>query len=204
MILAMFLAGVFLYPTMPDTMASHWGADGQVNGYIPKFEALFLMPAITMAIFLLLILLPKIDPKRINYAGFQKYYDGFLAVFVGFMVYIHILTSLFNRGFEFNMTAAIMPAMAVLFYSVGALLERSRQNWFVGIRTPWTLSSEKVWDKTNRLGAKIFKTVAVLSLAMIFMGEPGFIVFVVMIVALSVYLVAYSYLEFKKEAGAKK
>jgi len=194
-----FAAGAYFYPAMPELMASHWGGNGNVNGYMPKFWALFLLPLVTLASFLLFLILPKIDPLKANYAKFENYFDGFLAAFTVFMVYVYGLTILFNKGIEFNMTAAIVPAMAILFYLTGTVLENAKQNWFIGIRTPWTLSSEKVWDKTNKLGAKIFKLIGILSLALIFLGNLGFIIFVFTTVTMSFYLIVYSYLVFKKE-----
>jgi uncharacterized membrane protein len=194
-----FVAGGYFYPSMPELMASHWDGNGQVNGYMPKFWALFLMPIMTLAIVGLFILLPKIDPLKANYKKFAKYYDRFLAVFVAFMVYLYALTILFNRGMEFNMTVALIPALAALFYFIGTVLENTKQNWFIGIRTPWTLSSEKVWDKTNKLGAKFFKIFALLSLALVFLGDLGLMLLVVLIIIPSFYLILYSYLEFRKE-----
>lgn len=194
-----FAAAAYLYPSMPELMASHWGTDGQVNGYMSKFWALFLMPIMTLIIVGLFILLPMIDPLKANYKKFAKYYDRFLAVFVAFMVYLYALTILFNKGIEFNMTVALIPALAALFYFIGTVLENTKQNWFIGIRTPWTLSSEKVWDKTNKLAAKFFKNFALLSLILIFLGELGFILLVALIIIPSFYLILYSYLEFRKE-----
>lgn len=194
-----FAAGAYFYPSMPELMASHWGGNGNVNGYMSKFWALFLMPLMALAIFLLFLGLPKIDPLKANYAKFQKYYDGFLATFVAFMAYIYSLTILFNKGIEFNMTAALIPAMAILFYAVGMVLENTKQNWFIGIRTPWTLSSEKVWDKTNKLGAKFFKIFALLSLVLILFGDAGLMILVAIIIIPSFYLILYSYLEFRNE-----
>ena len=191
--------GAYLYPSMPETMASHWGSNGQVNGYMPKFWALFLLPMITLAISGLFTVLPIIDPLKSNYKKFAQYYDRFLAVFVGFMIYIHALTILFNKGIEFNMNAALIPALAALFYIIGTVLENTKQNWFIGIRTPWTLSSEKVWEKTNKLGAKIFKIIALLSLVLVFMGDFGFMILIGSIIIPSFYLILYSYLEYKKE-----
>jgi uncharacterized membrane protein len=198
-IAAMFATGAYLYAGMPDVMASHWDSAGEPNGYMPKFWVLFLLPGITLAVFLLLLVLPKIDPLKANYAKFQNHYNDFLAVFAIFMTYVYVLTIAFNRGVEFNMTAAIIPAMAMLFWFTGAMLEKAGQNWFIGIRTPWTLSSGKVWDKTNKLGAKIFKIFAIASLAGLFFGGGYFLWLVVSLVAASLYLVVYSYLEFHKQ-----
>lgn len=198
MIALSFAAGIYFYPLMPDSMASHWNANGQVNGYMPKFLNLFLLPIITLITFLLFIILPKIDPLKTNYVKFKKYYNWFLAAFTAFMLYIYALTIIFNQGIEFNMTAAIIPALTIFFYLIGTVIGNAKQNWFIGIRTPWTLSSEKVWDKTNKLGGKIFKIFGIASLLGIFFGELFFIGLIISLIAISFYLVIYSYFEFKK------
>jgi uncharacterized membrane protein len=97
------------------------------------------------------------------------------------------------------MTVALIPVLVALFYFIVTVLENTKQNWFIGIRTPWTLSSEKVWDKTNKLAAKFLKIIALLSLALVFLGDLGLMLLVALIIASSFYLVLYSYLEFKKE-----
>lgn len=198
-IAASFAAGVYFYPLMPEMIASHWGIGGQADDYMPKFWGLFLMPIMSLAIFGMFLLLPKIDPMKANYAKFKKYYDGFLLAFVVFMAYIYALTLFWNRGANIDMEKAIIPAMAALFYIVGTVLEKAKQNWFIGIRTPWTLSSEKVWDKTNKLGAKLFKTFAIIVLFSILFGPEVFIGTILLLVVTSIYLTIYSYLEFRKE-----
>lgn len=195
---AAFVAGAYFYPSMPDMVASHWGAGGQVNGYMPKFWGSFLLPLMSLAIYGLFFLLPKIDPLKANYAKFRNYYDGFLLAFVLFMVYVYGLTVAWNLGMAFNMAMAIIPAFAAFFYIIGAVLENAKQNWFIGIRTPWTLSSEKVWDRTNKLGAKIFKAIAILSLVSIFFGPMAFTATIFLLFIAALYLVVYSYIIYRK------
>lgn len=196
---AAFAAGVYFYPSMPDLMASHWGIDGQVNGYMSKGWALFLLPAITLVMVLLMAVLPKFDPLKKNYTGFRKQYDGFIALFAAFMLYVYALTILWNKGVEFNMTQAMAPAFAGLFYYLGYLMENTKQNWFVGIRTPWTMSSQNVWDKTHKLGAKVFKIFAIASLLAIFIGGKYFLFLIAGLLAATLWLVVYSYREYKKD-----
>ena len=145
------------------------------------------------------LVLPKIDPLKANYRKFSKYYDWFIAVFVFFMIYIHTLTIVWNRGIVFDMGLAIVPAMAALFYFVGVVLENAKQNWFIGIRTPWTLSSEAVWEKTNKLGAKLFKITAAAALFSALLGAKAFGAVIFLLVGASLFLMIYSYLEFRKE-----
>jgi uncharacterized membrane protein len=199
LVAAAFAISVYYYPQMPGLMASHWGIDGQVNGYMPKLWALFLMPAVSLAMLGLFVLLPKIDPLKANYANFKNSYDSFIVFLFGFMFYIHILSIIWNAGARFDMGSAIAPAVAAVFYGAGLLLDHARPNWFVGIRTPWTLSSETVWNKTNKLGAILFKLFGAASLLGAILGGLFFFWVVVLAVPASIYLIVYSYLEFRKE-----
>lgn len=197
-VLSFIVAGV-LYPIMPDTMATHWDSQGNVNGEMSKFWGLFLMPIISLALILLFIFLPKIDPYKENYKLFSKYYNGFILVLTLYLFYIYILTLLINQGINFNLIQAMSPAFAVLFYYLGILLENAKRNWFVGIRTPWTLSSEKVWTKTHNVGGKLFKVSAIISFFGVFLPQYAiwFIILPLMLSAIFVFL--YSYFLFKKK-----
>lgn len=198
-IAASFIIGIYFYSQLPEKIATHWDASGQVNGYGNKFWGVFLLPIISLAIFLLFLLIPKIDPLKENIKQFQKYFDGFILCFVLFLFYIHILVILANKGMSFNMSRFMLLAMGFLFYYAGILMEKAKRNWFIGVRTPWTLSSENVWNKTNKLGGKLFKISAVFA----FLGilAPKFmILFIIAPLLLAIiYLFVYSYLEYKKE-----
>ncbi|KPJ56324.1 hypothetical protein AMJ49_05165 [Parcubacteria bacterium DG_74_2] len=197
-ILISFLVGIYLYPQMPEKMASHWNSRGEVDGYLPKFWALFLMPAISIGLFLFFLLIPKIDPLKQNIAKFRKYYDGFIVLIISFLLYVHILTIFWNLGFRFSMAQLMTPALGALFYYCGVLIENAKRNWFIGIRTPWTLSSEKVWDKTHKLGGKLFKLVGIIVLLGIMLQKYALFFIIIPVLSVSVYLIIYSYFEFQK------
>src|SRR5262245_38411345 len=168
MILAAVLAGLMLWSRLPDPMASHWNANDQVNGYISKFWGVFLMPLVSLGMFLLFLLIPNIDPLKANIAQFRGVFNVFIAYIVAFMLYIHALTLLWSLGYtSFGMSKALLPALGLLLILIGNLMRQARRNWFIGIRTPWTLSSDTVWDKTHQLGAILF----MLSGALAFIGS---------------------------------
>ena len=194
-----FGIGYYFYPQMPHLMASHWGVGGQVNGYVPKFWGLFLLPIMTLALWLLFLLIPKIDPLKSNIAKFRNYFDGFVALIVLFLFYIYCLTLAWNLGWRFDMKQFLAPAFAVLLYSIGSLLGHSKPNWFIGIRTPWTLSSEVVWEKTNRIGAKLFKVAGVLALGALLFPVLSFYFLVLPIIIVAVFAIVYSYVIYQKE-----
>jgi len=193
-ILVSFLIAIFLYPQMPAQMAGHWNIKGEVDGYLPKFWGLFLMPILSVVMYLLFIFLPKIDPLKANIAKFRKYYNGFILLLISFLFYLYLLTIFWNLGYRFGLIQFLVPAFSVLFYYVGVLLENAKRNWFIGIRTPWTMSCDKVWDKTHQLAGKLFKISGTVALLGIFLPQFAFWFVLVPVVFSSLYLVVYSYL----------
>ncbi|MDD3170508.1 MAG: SdpI family protein [Candidatus Paceibacterota bacterium] len=198
-IIIAFLMGIFSYPLVPDRMASHWNEQGLVNGYVSKGVGLFFFPILILIISLFLLLIPKIDPLKKNIEKFQEEYDLFVVWFTVFFFYIYALTLLWNMGATFSMTLVLMPAFAALFYFMAILLEKAKRNYFIGIRTPWTLASDEVWNKTHKLGAKLFKIVALFTLISVFFTQFSFYFVFIPLIVFSLYLVFYSYSEFKRE-----
>ncbi len=198
-IILSFAIGIYSSPHMPEKVASHWNTQGQVNGYISKFWGVFLMPIISAGLFLLFIIIPKIDPLKTNIEGFRKYFDGFVILIMVFLFYLYLLTIFWNSGYTFNMTTFLSPALAILFYYTGILIENAKRNWLIGIRTPWTMSSDKVWDKTHKIGGKLFKIAGVVALLAIFFESFAIFIIVVPVILFSIFTVVYSYFEYKKE-----
>lgn len=202
-LLAIVSAGIalYIYPSMPERYAMHWNVKGEADGYSEKTLGLFMFPVMITVMMLVYMLLPRIDPLRKNIEAFRRYYDSAILFVIAFMFYIQSLTVLWNSGNNFNMSLAIIPGFAMFFYYIGSMLKHSKRNWFLGIRTPWTLSSDRVWEKTHELGSKLFKAAAVISLLGIFLRDYSFLFMTVPVIAFSVYLAVYSYIEYKKDDG---
>jgi uncharacterized membrane protein len=201
MIIASTLVGIALWDRLPDPMASHWNASDQVDGYMSKFWGVFLMPLMTAGLVLFFLVIPKIDPLKANIAAFRDAFNLLIVLFVGFMVYIYFLTLLWNLGYTgFNMSEAMLPALGILFIFVGYLLRKAKRNFFIGIRTPWTLSSDRVWDETHRVGSVLFMIAGVLAfLGSLVGGMNAFwFIFVPIMVSVLVTLV-YSYILYQRE-----
>ena len=201
LILGAILAGVLLWDQLPDQMASHWDVNDQVNGYMPKFWGVFMMPLVTLGMFVLFLVVPNIDPLKANIAEFRDTFNLFITFIVGFMIYIHALTLLWNLGYtNLGIGKAMLPAMGLLFIVIGSLLRKAKRNWFIGIRTPWTLSSDSVWNETHRLGSVLFMISGVLALIGGFFG--GMIAFWFLFVPLissTIFLLVYSYVLYQRE-----
>jgi uncharacterized membrane protein len=202
-ILLSFIIGIAVYPYVPAKLASHWNSQGLVDGYMPRSWAIFIMPILSIVIFLLFVLIPKIDPLKANIEKFRKYYDIFIVMIALFLLYIYLLTIFWNLGIRFDMIRLMMPALGLLFFYAGVLISNSKRNWSIGIRTPWTLSSEKVWTKTHQVGGKLFKIAGLITfLGVIFPQHAIWLVLLPIILAAS-YSVIYSYNEYKKEMKGK-
>jgi uncharacterized membrane protein len=200
LILTATLAGVLLWNQLPDPVASHWGADDQVNGYMPRVWGVFLMPLITIGMLLLFLVIPSVDPLKTNIQQFRDTFNTFIVLIIAFMVYIHALTLIWNLGYTgFRMSSAMLPAMGLLFIFMGRLITKAKRNFFIGIRTPWTLSSDRVWDETHRVGGKLFIAAGVLALLGAFF--PDYAVWFIMfpVIGASLFSVVYSYVLYREE-----
>ncbi|QFU81754.1 SdpI family protein [Natronorubrum aibiense] len=180
-------------PELPAKIVSNWNAAGEPNGTMPKTLALWLFPTLTAGLLLLFALIPRIDPFQANIAEFRPYYDWFIIVFTGYMLLLHVGIIAFNLGYEFDFTYLVLVGSAGLFYYCGILLTRAKRNWFVGIRTPWTLSNEDVWNRTHALGGTLFKLTAILTLIGLLFGKYALYFLVVPALLTAAVTVAYSY-----------
>ena len=198
------LAGLVLWNQFPEQMASHWNQNDQVDGYMSRFWGVFMMPLFSLGLLLLFLVIPQIDPLKANIAQFRGVFNLFIMFIIGFMLYIHALTLAWNLGYTaFNMSQAMLPAMGLLFFLVGLMLRQAKRNWFIGIRTPWTLSSDTVWDKTHQLGAILFMAAGVLALVGGFLGGMlAFWFFFVPVMGSSLFLFIYSYVLYQRETRA--
>ena len=187
------LVSLLAAPSLPANLVTNWGAAGEPNGTMPKALALWLFPALTAGLLVLFAVVPRLDPLRENIAEFRPYYDWFVVVFTAYMFVVHTGIVAFNLGYEFDFTSLILVAVAGLFYYSGVVLTHARQNWFVGIRTPWTLSSEEVWARTHALGGRLFKLTAVLTLFGLLFGDYALYFLLVPVLLTAAVTVVYSY-----------
>ncbi len=193
------MIGVAIYPALPNHIASHWNALGEAQRFMPKFFGIFLIPAILMVLMGLYILIPKIDPLQKNIHAFRKHYDYFWITTFIFAFYLFILMLAWNLHIPFEFTRMLIPALSVLFFIVGLLMPHMKQNWFIGIRTPWTLHDREIWNETHRLSGTLFKLAAVFPLINFFTTQVHLITTVVIpVVIASLFPALYSYFLFAR------
>ncbi len=193
LIISGIVIGLVYYPVMPEKMITHWNSNNVPNGYSSKLVGLFLSPMISIVILVLFLYLPKLDPLKVNYSKFKNYYDGFILMVLFFMFYINVLSIIYNLGYLFNFGTYMVLGLFMLFYYCGILIQKAPQNWFVGIRTPWTLSNKENWIKTHQFGSILFKISSIIMLLGLFF-EKYLMYFVLIPIFLSVIIICiYSY-----------
>jgi uncharacterized membrane protein len=163
LIAATLIVTVIFYPGLPSRIPVHWNWHGEVNRYGDKLE-IFLMPAAMVVVVLLFAAMPWLSPRRFEVNTFRSTYLYVMLLALAFMAYIHALHLWAASSRPLDMNRALLGASFLLLILFGNVLGRVRRNFFIGVRTPWTLSSEKVWDATHRFAARAFVLAGLLGL----------------------------------------
>jgi uncharacterized membrane protein len=150
------VSSVYFYQHFPARVISHWNFAGQPDGWSGRGVGAFSIPAVLLGIYFLFLVIPYLDPRKERYVEFVKPYNIFRNIILLIMTIVYFVASLNNIGFNLDVGAWISSVIGILFIVLGNYLGKIKPNWFVGIRTPWTLSSEVVWNKTHRFGGKVF------------------------------------------------
>ncbi|MEM0372824.1 MAG: DUF1648 domain-containing protein [archaeon] len=204
LIASMFIVSLYFYPMMPETIATHWNAEGIADGYSPTIFGIIIIPAMSLVLFLLFITLPRIDPLRKNVMKFIDVFDLFIIVLLGFFFYIQALVIAWNLGATVDITRAIIPAVAVLFYFAGILTENSKRNWFIGLKTPWTMSDDKVWEDSNKLAGRLFKVCAAMSMIGFILPSIALPLIIATAIFAGLYPIIFSYYDYKRVQAKKR
>jgi len=198
LLVALLAFAVWAYPQLPELMPSHWNLRGEVDDYVGKAWGAFFFPALIAGIYLGMLLLPLADPRRNNYGRFTGVYTWFRWLLVLFFSAVYLVTILYALGFPMDVGRVIQVGISLLFLLLGNFLGQVRHNYFVGVRTPWTLADEEVWAKTHRFTGRLFVLAGLAGLVTVF-GAPRSLAFAVTvggILAAALAGTIYSYLLF--------
>lgn len=191
--------GAYLYPQLPELVPSHWGINGEIDGWMSRNFAVFFFPSLIMVLYLLMSFLPLMDPHKSNIESFAGWYFWFKVAFVFFMGSLYLMTLCAGLGYKVNVGRYVTLGIAVLFAFIGLALPKMKKNYMIGIRLPWTLHSETVWNKTHKFGGRLFLALAVIvAIASFLPGAWTFGVLLGGIFLLLAILVWYSYSEYRK------
>jgi uncharacterized membrane protein len=162
-----------VYGRLPEQIPTHFSLSGEPDGWTPRIPGAFLMPLLAAGVYLLLIVLRRIDPRGANYSRFEETWWVFLNVIALLMTALHVLSLGFAIGWPIDMARAVTVTVGFLFVGLGNYMPRLRSNWWMGIRTPWTLESEEVWRETHRVGGWAFVAAGLLVVLAGLLLEPG-------------------------------
>lgn len=155
-ILVVIIFAFYFQSILPETVITHWNAAGEADGWGSKKVNTIFIPALMVGMYLLFWALPKIDPHKANYQKFGFAYKIIQLVLIGFFGIIFFITNLVNLGYKIPIDISMSVIIGLMFVILGLYLKNVKRNWFVGIRTPWTLSSDIVWEKTHQFGSGMF------------------------------------------------
>jgi uncharacterized membrane protein len=188
---------IYFYPKLPLRIPSHWNAAGEVDDYASKFVGLFIASILLFFCLVLYIILPRIDPLKANIEKFRKYFDGFIILLFLFIIFLQVFIILWSLGTKLKPFIVFPVGLGIMFFYVGILVEKAKRNWFIGIRTPWTMTDDRVWDRTHKVGGIMFKVMGVISVIGAFFGKYAFFFVIIPVIILPVLLILFSYVDFK-------
>jgi immunity protein, SdpI family len=163
-IVTAFAMSLAAYPHLPDRVPLHWGLDGQPNGWVGLPVGPFALPLAMIALVILFRVLPDADPRKSNYEKFWGTYDFIVIGVVTFCFAIHCVSLGQALGLPIPMERVVPALIGAFFIGLGNVFPRLRSNWWVGIRTPWSMSSDENWARTQRIGGYLFVAAGVLLL----------------------------------------
>lgn len=179
----------------------HWNLEGAADRFADAGEVLYIMPGMAIAMTALFLILPWLDPRRENIAASGKFWNAAGILCVLLLAYVHAIIVMNATGWKIDVIAALVPALSVMFAVIGNYLGKTRPNWFGGVRTPWTLSSDYAWEKTHRLAGRLFVLSAIAGLgAWAVLGPvPGFVVLVAGVIGGAIISVVASWYYWKSD-----
>lgn len=160
----MFGQSLANWNSVPDRIPVHWGLDGQVDRYGGRLEGLLVLPIVAVVIYFVTLLVPRIDPGRANYESFAHTFTTLRLAGLAVLGSFHAVALLSARGHRIDIETVYPLFLGALFIVIGNVLGKIRPNWFVGIRTPWTLSSKLSWSRTHRVGGWVFVVVGLMTM----------------------------------------
>jgi uncharacterized membrane protein len=197
-------ASIISYDKLPSRVPIHWNIRGEVDGWASPLAGAALMPLLMLALTLATSFLPRIDPRRTNYDKFfPTYYFAMNAALTAFFVtHCAVLAAMLGYAVPLDRVAPV--AFTALFIVLGNVLPRVRSNFWLGIRTPWTLSSDRVWERSHRVGGRFVTGAGILMLATLFLPSTPNTTALVPALALLAALacIIYSYVAWRQEKSS--
>lgn len=195
MVAGMFIAGIILYPYLPDIIPTHWGFEGEANGWGPKTWSVWLLPGMGLIMMILFPVLQKLDPKSQNYEDFRKSWTIIQTTILGMLFYIFAVTMFVTMRPEYGHLVGrlFFFGTGLMFVILGNYMGKVRQNYFVGLKTPWTLNDPEIWQKSQRVAGWAFVLCGLVGLVESLLWIAAPYVFFGSVALMVIVPIAYSY-----------
>jgi len=200
LVVASFLVAAAFYGRLPDPVPTHWNWKGVADGFTPKPWGPFVLPLLLLGICAALSILPRISPKGFGMEQFRRAFEQIVFAIALFFFAIEVLALLVASGSQISMGRAVFTIVGALFVALGNFMGKLTKNFFVGVRTPWTLASDEVWLRTHRLAGKLF-VLAGIAVAILALLGTNAVVEVVLLVVAGAIPVVYSYVVYRRLEG---
>lgn len=198
MLLLQVVVSLALFPVLPERMPTHWDVHGQVDGWMGRLGAMAVFFSLSLSQYLLLWAIPYLDPKG-KIAVHQKAYNAIRLTVQLLLLLVFAAVMAAALDVHLSVPQLCFGATSIMLVILGNYMGKIRPNYFMGIRTPWTLEDPMVWQKTHRVGGPVFILAGLFSLAgSLWSPIAGLVILVVSVMAASVYLVGYSWVQYKR------
>jgi Predicted integral membrane protein len=203
LIIAAVVLSIAVYSRLPANIPKHWNAAGEIDGYAPKATGAFLIPAAMLVLAGVFAALPAISPSGFEIEQRSRAYRAIFLTILVFMLGLHVFILLSAMNMMRSSSVLLPLLLGALFVILGNYLPKVRRNFFIGIRTPWTLADEDVWFRTHRLGGVVFVVSGVLLMAVgPFLHGRAASIFLPGLVGLAaLILVVYSFVIYRRPAA---
>lgn len=198
-LLGALVYGMYIYPSLPEKVPSHWNIRGEVDSWSSPLWGAFGIPLMNLGLYLLFLVIPRIDPNKVKYAHFVGVFNAFRYVLLLFLTGLYAAVIFSAKGHPINIGQIVPMGVAVLLVVLGNYMGKIRKNYFIGIRTPWTLASEEVWQRTHRVAGPLWVIAGTVGfIAALLGGVVGKYFLFGIIMVMAIVPMVYSYLIFRK------
>jgi uncharacterized membrane protein len=201
LVVIMAVASVIAYPRLPERVPIHWDLHGQTNRWQSRGHAVLFLPIGVLVLWGVLRALPSIDPRRANYSKFQPTYDLMVGATLTVIALIHLALLASGMGIPIAIHRVIPIALGVILVAVGNQLPRARSNWWFGIRNPWTLSNERVWERTHRVGGYLMMAAGVVMIVGALLSVRAGPLVIACVAVWAIGSMIYSYVAWRQETS---
>ncbi|MCY7410583.1 MAG: SdpI family protein [Chitinophagales bacterium] len=199
-LIAPLIYSAFMWSQLPDIVPSHWNINGEIDDYSGKELPLLLLPCMNLILYFILFFIPRIDPRKKNYELFNSSYQNIRLIVHIFFIGVHVFVMHATKTHEMAGLNFFIAGVGLFFAMLGNYMRTMRSNFFVGIRTPWTLSNEEVWKQTHALGGRVwFYGGLILAVISLFVPDvTATFILIGGIIILAFIPIIYSYLKYKE------